>query len=276
MGVDRSSKSFLLAGKCALVVGGGAGIGRATAFAFADEGADVVIGDVDEAGGKAASERVAERGRRSGFHRVDVTDRGSVERGVEAAAKDLGGIDIVVVTPMVRPGLSIVGLETRDWDRQFEVMARGTFFVFQAVIPLMQARGGGVLLATSSSHFGDYGAMTHGAIVPPYGCAKGAVEILVRTTARIHSSEGIRVNAVQPGFTMTEAAMASMKEFGMADIDTIRAALGHGMPMGPLEPEEVAEGFVFLASDYASYVTGYSLSVEGGGLASATGKLLPA
>ncbi|MCG2634411.1 MAG: SDR family oxidoreductase [Gammaproteobacteria bacterium] len=266
----------MLENKRALVIGAASGIGRETACLFAREGADVVVADIQIELGQETCGLIQETGRKGDFVGVDVTDQTSVDSAVAHAAEFLGGIDVLVVTPFVGTAPVLMGLTQADWDRQISVMATGTLFAFQAVIPQMQKQGsGGSMIATSSAHFADYGAMTHPAIIPGYGSGKAAVELLVRSTATLHSPEGIRVNAVMPGFTITPGAVNLMKENGVEDLAMIEAILGHGMPMGSGKPEDVAEGFLFLASDYASYVTGYSLPVDGGSLAGAYGKLAP-
>ena len=264
----------LLDNKRALVIGAASGIGRETAKLFAREGATVAIADIDETGGQVTSGEVSELGGGGSFFAVDVTQKASVDAAVNGAAETLGGIDVLVITPFVGTAPTIVGLEQDDWERQFAVMATGTLFAFQATIPHLQKQGGGSMIATSSAHFGDYGAMTHAAIIPAYGSGKAAVELLVRSTATLHSPEGIRVNCVMPGFTITPGAMSLLANYGMGTEEQIEAALGSGMPMGSGKPQDVAEGFLFLASDYSSYVTGYSMPVDGGSLAGAFGKML--
>lgn len=265
----------LLDNKRALVIGAASGIGRETAKLFAREGASVAVADINESDGQATASQVADLGGSGIFVTIDVTRRSSVIAAVDEAVDKLGGIDVLVVTPFVSTEMTVMGLTQADWERQFSVMATGTLFAFQATIPHMQAQSAGSIIATSSSHFGDYGAMTHPAIMPAYGSAKAAVELLVRSTATLHSPEGIRVNAVAPGFTATQGALDELKKHGVEGMDAIEAVLGNGMPMGVGKPEDVAEGFLFLASDYASYITGYSLPVDGGSLANAAGKLGP-
>jgi len=264
----------LLNNKRTLIIGAASGIGRETARLFAREGADVVVADINETMGRETTELVAGLGRRSEFVAVDVTDKSSVEKAVATADSFLGGIDVLVVTPFVGTAPTVVDLTQEDWERQFAVMASGTLFAFQATIPIMQKQGGGSMIATSSAHFGDYGPMTHAAIIPAYGSGKAAVELLVRSTATLHSPENIRVNAVMPGFTLTPGALNLMADYGIGTQEQIEAALGAGMPMGSGKPEDVAEGFLFLASDYATYITGYSLPVDGGSLTAAFGKML--
>lgn len=258
----------------ALVIGGASGIGQETVRLFAREGARVVIGDIDDEAGQQTANELSSGGSPASFIHVDVTDKSAVEAAVRATVDRLGGLDVLVVTPFVNTGFDVVSLTPEDWHREINVLATGTLYAFQAAIPVMQGQGGGVLLATSSAHFGDYGPMTHPSVIPAYGSGKAAVELLVRTTARLHAADGIRVNAVQPGFTLTRGVLERFLPSAGIDVSVISAAMAPGMPMGPGQPEEVAEGFLFLASDYASYITGYSLPVDGGSLTAAFGKLL--
>ena len=264
----------ILDSKRSLIIGGGSGIGRETARLFAAEGADVAVADINARTGAESCDIVSDLCGTTGFFDVDVTNKGSVEAAIQGAAKLLGGLDTLVVTPFVNSPPVILGLTEEQWRQQLDVLATGTFFAFQAAIPVMQAQGSGCLLATSSAHFGDYGAMTHGAVIPGYGAGKAAVELLVRTTATLHSPDGIRVNAVQPGFTITPGAMDFVRSMGVEEPEGAAELFSIGMPMGVCYPDEVAEGFLFLASDYASFITGYSLPVDGGSLAGATGKPL--
>lgn len=266
----------LLVGKRALVIGAGSGIGKETAALFVREGASVVVGDINEEAARATAERIGADGGRVNSVTVDVTNREQVRAAVSQCIAELGGVDILVVTPFVNTAFDLMSLTAEDWHREIDVLATGTLFAFQECIPVMREQGGGVLLATSSAHFGDYGPITHPSIIPAYGSGKAAVELLVRTTARLHGRDGIRVNAVQPGFTITEGVVERFLPSAGIDLDTMMASLGtEGMPMGPGKPEDVAEGFLFLGSDLASYITGYSLPVDGGSLTTAFGKLLP-
>lgn len=264
----------LLNDRRALIIGGASGIGQETVRLFAREGAKVVVGDIDDEAGEATAAELADGGRVASYVHVDVTDEAAVDRAVATSVERLGGLDVLVVTPFVNTAFDVLSLTAEDWHREIDVLATGTLFAFQAAIPVMREQGGGVLLATSSAHFGDFGPMTHPSIIPAYGSGKAAVELLVRTTARLHAADGIRVNAVQPGFTITRGVLERFLPSAGADVSAISAAMAPGMPMGPGKPEEVAEGYLFLASDYASYITGYSLPVDGGSLTGAFGKLL--
>lgn len=259
----------MLTGRRALVIGAGAGIGAATARRFAADGAKVVCADLDEA-------RVRETATATGapFFTLDIADRAAVHAVVDAAAQALGGLDVVVNTPFfARAHPDILGMTEAQFEREWGVLAGGTLWTFQAAIPHLRTAGGGVLLTTSSGIFGDYGAFAHPAVIPAYGMAKGAQEILTRTAALLHARDGIRVCAVQPGFTLTDGARASMEVQGVS-VEQFTQLAGAGLPMGAGVPDAVAEGFAFLASDYAGYVTGYTLLVDGGSYASHFGRML--
>lgn len=260
----------LLSGKRAFIIGAASGIGAETAKLFAAEGATVAIADINESGLAATAAAI---GKPPTF-RVDITNAEQVRQVTDAAAKALGGLDIVLNTPFVDGHPDLLGLTEKQYRREFDVLGSGTLFTFQAAIPHLKAAGGGVLMTTSSALFGDYGAYAHPATIPAYGMAKGAQEILVKTTAKLHAKDGIRVCAVQPGFTLTPGADRCMELQGV-DLDTFTALAAPGLPMGAAQPELIAEGFLFLASDYASYINGYTLMVDGGSYASRFGRMLP-
>jgi NAD(P)-dependent dehydrogenase (short-subunit alcohol dehydrogenase family) len=260
----------LLAGKRALVIGAGSGIGAATARLFAQHGARVAVADIDAQGLAATA---ADLGGAPGWQ-VDITDADAVRATVDAAAAALGGLDIALNTPFIAGHPDLLGLTPEQFRREWEVLAAGTLYTFQAAIPHLKATGGGVLLTTSSALFGDYGAYAHPAIIPAYGAAKGAQEMLVKTTAMLHARDGIRVCAVQPGFTVTPGAERSMALQGV-DLTTFTTLAAAGLPMGAAQPQQIAEGFLFLASDYASYINAFTLLVDGGSYASHFGRMLP-
>jgi len=266
----------ILSGKRALVIGAGSGIGAATARLFAAEGAAVTVADIDEAGLAATVAAIGNTGNagKPPSFRMDITDAAQVHATMDAAAKALGGLDIVLNTPFIDGHPDLLGLTEKQFRREFDVLGSGTLYTFQAAIPHLKAAGGGVLMTTSSALFGDYGAYAHPATIPAYGMAKGAQEILVKTAAKLHAKDGIRVCAVQPGFTLTKGAERCMELQGV-DLDTFSAVAAASLPMGPAEPELIAEGFLFLASDYASYINGYTLMVDGGSYASRFGRMLP-
>jgi NAD(P)-dependent dehydrogenase (short-subunit alcohol dehydrogenase family) len=265
----------LLSGKRALIIGAGSGIGAACARRFAAEGARVVCADLRADAAAATARQIRQTGAEAhaGAARVDIADPEAVAACTDAAAWDLGGLDVAVNTPFGSLSLQLDGLAAAQWRREWEVLASGTLYTFQAALPHLRAAGGGVLLSTTASLFGDYGAFTHPALFPAYSAAKAAQEMLIKVMATLHSREGIRVCGVQPGFTRTQGAIAGLQGFGVA-FEDFEAQAGAGMPMGVGDPDAVAEGFVFLASDYASYINGYTLAVDGGSYAGRFGRML--
>lgn len=264
----------MLDGKRALVIGAGSGIGAACARRFAAEGARVVCADLRaDTAAATAQAIVAAGGAAHAAEAVDISDPDAVAGCTDAAAWQLGGLDIAVNTPFGSLSLALDGLSPAQWRREWEVLASGTLYTFQAALPHLRAAGGGVLLSTTASLFGDYGAFTHPALFPAYSAAKAAQEMLIKVMATLHSRENIRVCGVQPGFTRTEGAIAGLEGFGIP-LEAFEAQAGAGMPMGVGDPDAVADGFVFLASDYASYINGYTLAVDGGSYASRFGRML--
>lgn len=261
--------SLALETKRVLVIGAASGIGEATARLFTVNGARLVCADLDVALGEKSAERIG-----ASFFGLDIADRTQVHTVVNKAAEILGGLDIVINTPFYsRSHPNIVDMTEDQFRREWSVLAGGTLWTFQAAIPHLRKAGGGVLLTTSSAMFGDYGAFAHPAVVPAYGMSKGAQEILTKTTAMIHAHEGIRVCAVQPGFTLTNGAEAALKMQGIS-AEQFSQLAEPGLPMGAGTPEAVAEGFAFLASDYASYITGFTLLVDGGSYAGHFGRMM--
>jgi 3-oxoacyl-[acyl-carrier protein] reductase len=244
--------------KVVLVTGGAAGIGRATAGCFAAEGAVIVICDVNEASGQAALEGL---GPGAGFYKVDVTDRQAVQAWVDAVAEKYGHIDVLVNNAgILRDGQlvkfkegSLVGqLPEADFDKVIAVNLKGVFNCTQAVAPYMIRNGGGVILNATSvvGLDGNFGQTN-------YVATKAGVIGMTKVWARELGRYNIRVNAVAPGFTATEmiAAMPGKVQESMK----ARTPLGR---MG--QPVDIANAYVFLASDKASFITGAVLRVDGG------------
>jgi 3-oxoacyl-[acyl-carrier protein] reductase len=257
-----------LSRKTALVTGAGAGIGRATALAFAREGAKVAAWDVSDAAdpdteaGRELATELAEAGAAEVLlARVDVADSGSVEAGMAAVAETLGGPDVVVNNAGIARDAVLVkmrgetlrsSMSEEDFDRVVDVNLKGVFLVTRAAAPHMIRRGGGVILNASSvvGLYGNFGQTN-------YAATKGGLLTMTRTWSRELGRHGIRVNAIAPGYVDTEMVRKIPQQ--------IRDTVVSHIPVGRLgEPEEVAACYVFLASDAASYVNGAVLSVDGG------------
>ncbi len=246
-----------LEGKVALITGGAAGIGKATAERFLEEGAQVVICDVQEEAGRAV---VQELGSKVTFYKVDVVDRDAVQAWVDDVADKLGQIDVLVnnagiladaALVKVKDGELVKQMAEADFDRVIAVNLKGVFNCTQAVAPYMIRQGGGVILNASSvvGLDGNFGQTN-------YIATKAGVIGMTKVWAREFGRHNIRVNAVAPGLITTEI-LNSMPE------KVLEAMRAH-IPLGRMgRPREVANVYLFLASDEASFVSGAVMRVDG-------------
>lgn len=242
-----------LKNKVAVVTGGTRGIGLAIVKAYLKEGAKVVLfGSRKESAEKAVTELKNENAKWEveGMY-PNLTEYKEVENSINAIAKKYGKIDILVNNAGVSAMESIYDYTPENFDKVIKLNVNAVFYGTKAVAPIMKANGGGVVINTSSmvSLYGQ-----------PSGCAypasKFAVNGLTKSLARELAKDKIRVNAVAPGVTDTDM-VANLPE-------QIREGIKKTIPLGRIgEPEDVANAFVYLASDKASYVTGEILSVDG-------------
>ena len=249
-------------GKVALVTGGSSGIGRAAALAFAREGARVVIGDVDVAGGGETVRLVTGVGGEAAFIRTDVSQGPEVEALIEGAIATFGGLDCAFNNAGVDNLHYPVGeLPEEEWDRVHGINLKGMMFCLRYEIPRMLALGGGSIV-NSSSVAGLIGSPVSAA----YISSKHGVTGLTKSAALDYANKGIRVNAVCPGVIRTGIIEAYLKETPDA-----AAQLASQSPMGRMgRPEEVAAAVTWLCSDDASFITGQTLGIDGGWTAGAT------
>ncbi len=243
-----------LAGKVAIITGGGSGIGRAAAELFAREGASVVVADFDAAAGREAARAIEEAGGRALFVPIDVADAAQVDQMVAQTLARFGGIDILFNSAGVLTFGTIETTPVEMWRRVLDVNINGVFLVNRAVLPHMRARGGGSIINMSSST----GAHDGNGNAAAYVTSKGAVTLLTRCMAIDHAADNIRVNAIAPGPTDTPMLRSNMSPEQMAEF----AATFPAKRMG--RPEEIAAAALFLASDEASFVTGAIVAVDGG------------
>lgn len=244
--------------KVVLITGGAAGIGKATALRFVEEGAQVVICDINEAGGQETLKLLGPLG---AFYKVNVTDRAEVQKWIEAVAARYGRIDVLINNAgILRDGLlvkvkegQLVGqMAEADFDLVLSVNLKGVFNCGQAVAPFMIKQGGGVILNATSivGLDGNFGQTN-------YVATKAGVVGMTKVWSRELGRFGIRVNAVAPGFTATEMVAAMPEKI----LDGMKSRT----PLGRLgEPRDIANAYLFLASDEAAYITGQTLRVDGG------------
>ena len=233
-------------------------MGAAEARLFAQEGAKVVIGDVLEAEGRQVEAEINEGGGECIFLRLDVTQESDWQRAVEATVARFGRLDILVNNAGVVSRGTLEDTTVQEWDRVMDVNAKGVFLGTKAAIPEMRKAGAGSIINISSMS----GNVGQSFIQPVYNASKGAVRIFTKAAAIQYAKEGIRVNSVHPG-----AIDTPMTEFLSADPELQRQTV-ESTPLGRMaQPEEVAYGVLYLASDEASFVTGSELVIDGGAIA---------
>lgn len=243
--------------KVCIVTGGAAGIGQATAERFAEEGATVVICDLNEEQGRKTAEAI---GPAASFVKVNVADRDAVQAMVDGVVAQFGRVDVLVnnagvlrdgTLVKVKDGVLVKQMSEADFDLVISVNLKGVFNCTQAVAPYMIRQKSGVILNASSivGLDGNFGQTN-------YVATKSAVIGMTKVWARELGRSGIRVNAIAPGFTATEM-ITSMPE---NILDGMKARI----PLGRLgEPRDIANAYLFLASDEAGYISGEVLRVDG-------------
>ena len=251
----------ILDDKRAIITGAASGIGRATAVLLAREGAAVVAADIDDAGIADVVTGIVAAGGRAVAVRGDVTVDADCRRLVDAAVTSFGGLDIVVNSAGIVRRADVVETTEKEWDRVMAVNVKAVFLLGRHAIPEM-ARGGGGVVVNIGSGWGLKG----GPRAASYCASKGAVVNLTRAMAIDHGPQGIRVNCVCPGDTDTPLLREEAEQLG-EDVAAFLVSSAE-RPIRRLgTPEDTARAVVFLVSDAASWVTGTTLVVDGGGLA---------
>jgi len=250
-----------LKGKVVVVTGAAAGIGKAAARRFAQEGAKVAAWDVSDAKADELVKELEAAGGEAIFVKVNVADAGSVTAGTEIVVAKWGRMDVLVNNAGIvrdaqlvkyKDGAVVSTMTDEAWDAVINVNLKGVFLCTRAVVPHMIKGGGGVVLSASSvvGLYGNFGQTN-------YSATKGGLITMTKTWARELGKFGIRVNAVAPGFIATEI-LASMPE------KVVESMVAH-TPVGRMgKPEDIADAYVWLASDAAAFVHGATISVDGG------------
>jgi NAD(P)-dependent dehydrogenase (short-subunit alcohol dehydrogenase family) len=244
-----------LENKVALITGAGSGIGRATALRLAEEGAKIAVADKNAAMGNETVQKI-----------TSVSKVSDTERIVAETVKQFGQLNILVNNAAILLEKTIVDTSEADWDRIVDTNLKGTFFCAKHAILQFRKQGGGgaiVNMASVNSFFAEGG-------IAAYCATKGGIAQLTRALAMDHSAEGIRVNAINPGWIETPM---NANYFAIGPHVKAQAAKLHAI--GRIgQPEEIANGVLYLVSDEASFVTGAMLTIDGGfsaGLAPAMG-----
>jgi 3-oxoacyl-[acyl-carrier protein] reductase len=241
-----------LADKVAIITGAGRGIGQATAIKFAQEGARVVVCDIDEQSAIDTARVIERRQGEAIAFRVDVTDKLTIQAMVEAVHERYGRIDILVNNAGIVADAQLKKMTDEQFDRVIDINLKGTYNCTKAVVDIMLEQQSGVILNASSivGLYGNFGQTN-------YAASKFGVIGMVKTWARELGKRGIRANAVCPGFISTPIIDSIP--------DKVIDALENKVPLGRLgKPEEIANAYAFLASDEASYINGAVLEVSGG------------
>ena len=243
-----------LQNKVALISGGAKGMGAVEAKLFAKEGAKVVIGDVLETEGKQIEAEINETGGECLFVPLDVTDENQWNTAVAATLGRFGKLDILINNAGIFRTGTVEETSSAEWDQVMDINAKGVFLGAKAAIPAMREAGGGSIINLSS-----VAGLVGAAYSTAYSASKGAVRLFTKSTAIQYATDGVRCNSIHPGVIqtdMTKEAIAD-SQFKAQRLDpTPLARLG--------QPEDVAYGALYLASDESSFVTGAELVIDGG------------
>ena len=243
-----------LENKVALISGGARGMGAVEARMFAQEGAKVVIGDVLDEDGKRTEAEINQAGGECVFIHLDVTDEGAWQDAVAAAVERFGRLDILVNNAGIARINNVEDTTSEEWDLVMDINAKGVFLGTKAAIPEIRKAGGGSIVNISSI------AGLTGGRTSAYAASKGAVRLLTKSTAIQYASDGIRCNSVHPGVIETPMTTPMM-----LNTEEGRALNAARHPMGRVgQPEDIAYGVLFLASDESSFMTGSELVIDGG------------
>jgi len=242
-----------LKNKVALITGGGRGIGRATAILFAKEGAQVVVSDIDLKEGRETVALINATCGEASFVQADVSKAAEAKRMVETAVEKYGRLDVLFNNAGIELTGKVEEMPEDAWDRVLDVNLKGVFLCSKYAIPQMLKQGGGTIINAGSTA-GLFGLGEEGA----YCASKGGVIVLTKSMAMDYAAKNIRVNCICPGSVETRLTPST-------------PAVIKNIPMGRIgQPEDVAKIALLFASDQASFVTGATLVVDGGGTAGYT------
>jgi NAD(P)-dependent dehydrogenase (short-subunit alcohol dehydrogenase family) len=242
-----------LSGKTAIITGAAGGLGRAFALGFAERGANVVVADMNESGSAETVSLIEAAGGKAIAVKTNVTDKASVDAMAEAAVSAFGGLDILVNNAAIYATIERANfweIDPNEWDKVMAVNVKGAWLASGAAFTRMN-EGGSIINIASATVFSGSPLWMH------YVASKGAVIGMTRVMAREVGGKNITVNAIAPGFTLTEASLSIMEDaesYGVSSRAIKRAS----------QPEDMVGTALFLASDDASYITGQTLIVDGG------------
>jgi len=245
--------------KVAIVTGGGSGIGESTAKLMAKEGAKVAVVDIDDKGGQRVVKEIKAAGGNAEFWHMNIAAEKEVEKVFADINKKIGKLNILVNNAGIAGTGGLLEQTTAEqFDAVMNVNLRGTFFCAKHAVPFMLQAGGGSVINVSSIM-----GMLGGPALP-YNTSKGGIRNLTKSEAFLYSRKNIRFNSVHPGYIITPlfTNLASKEPQG---VDAAIKREGERIPLGRMgQPEEIAAGILFLASDESSYITGAELVIDGG------------
>jgi NAD(P)-dependent dehydrogenase (short-subunit alcohol dehydrogenase family) len=246
--------------KVAIVTGAALGIGRATAILLAKEGAKVALTDLRDAEGEDLAKEIESDGGEAAYWHLDVSREAEVQTAFADIRKRFGRIDILInnagIAGADKPTHEITEAE---WDKVQAVNVKGVFLCTKHAIAFLREAGGGSIINLSSI----YGLIS-APDIPPYHASKGAVRLMTKTDALLYAKDKIRVNSVHPGYIWTPMVEGVGKNFP-GGMDEFRKQIAALHPLGHLgEPNDIAYGILYLASDESKFVTGSELVIDGG------------
>jgi NAD(P)-dependent dehydrogenase (short-subunit alcohol dehydrogenase family) len=248
-------------GKVCIVTGAALGIGRACAHRLAEAGANLALFDVLDKDGRELVDELHANGRQAHYWHVNVSREAEVKAAIDGVADRYGAIDVLVnnagIAGVNKPTHEIT---EQEWDAVQAINVKGVFFCTKHVIAHMRRAGAGSIINLSSI-YGLVGA----ADSPPYHASKGAVRLMSKTDAMCYAADRIRVNSIHPGYIWTPMVEHHLRESGAADLAEARKAADSLHPLGHIgEPDDIAWGVVYLASDESKFMTGAELVIDGG------------
>ncbi|MCF7220351.1 SDR family NAD(P)-dependent oxidoreductase [Marilutibacter chinensis] len=250
-----------VSGKTCIVTGAAMGIGAACVRRLAEHGATVALFDMQD---DAAEELLAELlawGADAHYWHVDVAREKEVRAAIDEVVARFGSLHVLVnnagIAGINKPTHEI---SEKEWDRVQAVNVKGVFLCTKHAIPHLRRSGGGSIINLSSIY-----GLVGGPDVPPYHASKGAVRLMSKTDALLYAGDRIRVNSVHPGYIWTPMVERHLRDSGATDLGVARTEVGKLHPLGHMgEPDDIAWGVVYLASDESKFVTGAELVIDGG------------
>jgi len=250
-----------LQNKHALITGAASGIGRATAFLFAVEGASISVVDLDIDGGRNVVDEINKKGGKAIFVHCDVSKASDCKHAVQETVEKFGGIEILFNNAGVIRRATVLDTTEAEWDLVMDVNLKSIYLFSKFAIPHIAKAGGGSIVNMSSGW-----GLRGGRKAVSYCAAKGAVINMTRAMALDHAGDNIRVNCLCPGDVDTAMLRNEARQLGQSEVDFMLDAAYR--PLGRIgSPEEIAQAVLYLVSDVSSYITGTALVIDGGGLA---------